>query len=96
MKQKILQIFLIAFIVFMIGGILSSVSSKPSEDVSVITSDFDNISEYDTQGYASTDPFEEDDVNEVAKINGKVGNIVSEGINKVLNSFFELIKNFVS
>lgn len=96
MKQKILQVFLIAFIVFMIGGILSSVSSKPSEDVSVITSDFDNMSQYDTQGYVSTDPFDEDNVNEVAKINGKVGDIISNGINKMMDSFFELIKKFVS
>ena len=54
------------------------------------------MSQYDTQGYVSTDPFEEDNVNEVAKINGKVGDIISNGINKMMDSFFELIKKFVS
>ena len=39
---------------------------------------------------------DEDNVNEVAKINGKVGDIISNGINKMMDSFFELIKKFVS
>ena len=96
MKSKILQIILIAFIIFMIGGIFNSISEIPSDDVGLVTSEFDNLSEFDTSGYTSEDPFNEEKVNNIAKFNGKIGNFISTSIKKIINFFFDIIKKFVS
>ena len=38
----------------------------------------------------------ENQENNVSKINGKVGEIISNGIDKVIDSFFEVLKKLVS
>lgn len=96
MKSKIAQIIILCFIVFMLGGILASIKNSPNNDVTAIISDFDNVSEYDTGGYAPIDPFNEENVNGFGKINGKIGKLVSEGINKGIDLLFEFVKKIVS
>ena len=96
MKTKILQVLLIAFIVFMIGGIFNAISEMPSEDVGYINSEFDNLSDFTTDGYTSEDPFDEQKVNSISKFNGKFGDFISKSIRKVIDFFFDIIKKFVS
>ena len=96
MKTKVVQIILIAFIIFMIGGVFNAISELPNEEVGVITSEFDDLSEFTTEGYTSEDPFNENKVNNMAKFNGKVGNFISISIRKIINFFFDIIKKFVS
>lgn len=96
MKTKIFQIILIAFIVFMIFGILNGISEVESSDVGLVTSEFEDISQYDTEGYTSIDPFEEDNVNKIARFNGKIGKVISNAIKKIINFFFDLIKKAIS
>lgn len=96
MKQKIIQIILIAFIVFMIGGVLSSIDSKQPNDVTIISEEFEQIEQYDTTGYTIVDPFKEEDANELSKFNEKVGKVISKGISKLIDTFFEFLKKIVS
>ena len=80
----------------MLGGILASVKSGPSEEITEITTDFSEEVEYDGSGYASDDPFDESNVNGFGRLNGQIGNIVSKGINKGIDLFFDLMKKLVS
>ena len=96
MKSKITQIILIAFIVFMLFGIINSLSEAPSEDVSIITSEFESLSEYNTEGYITYDPFNEENINSIARFNGKIGTFIATLIKKIINFFFELIKKAIS
>lgn len=96
MKSKIIQVVLIAFIMFMIFGILNGISDVESSDVGLITSEFEDLSEYTTEGYISKDPFGEDNVNNIARFNGKIGKAISNTIKKIINFFFDLIKKAIS
>ena len=96
MKNKVSEIILIALIVFMIGGILVSVKGNDNLEITEIISDFENTSEFDTSGYITDNPFEEDNVNIIGRTNGKIGNGISKIVNKSIDFFFELIKKVVS
>ncbi len=96
MKAKITQIIILCFIVFMLGGILASVKGNSDDDVTAVISDFENVSEYDPSGYTTADPFGDENVNEFGKLNGKVGKVISEGINKGIDLLFEFVKKIVS
>ena len=80
----------------MFFGIINGLSEAPSDDVSIITSEFDNLSEYDTQGYISNDPFNEENINSIARFNGEIGNFIATLIKKIINFFFDLIKKAIS
>lgn len=96
MKSKAIQIALLCFIVFMLGGILASVKDEPSNEIIEITSDFVENEEYDESGYYSDNPFDESNVNGFGRLNGQIGNIVSKGVNKGIDLFFDLMKKLVS
>lgn len=96
MKNKVSEIILIAVIVFMIGGILVSVKGNDNQEITEIISDFEQNSEFDTSGYITDNPFEEDNVNIIGRTNGKIGNGISKIVNKSIDFFFELIKKVVS
>ena len=96
MKSKAIQIALLCFIVFMLGGILASVKDEPSNEITEITSDFVENEEYDESGYYSDNPFDESNVNGFGRLNGQIGNIVSKGVNKGIDLFFDLMKKLVS
>ena len=96
MKNKISEIIIIGLIVFMLGGILVSVKENGNQEITEIISDFEENSEYDTSGYVSEYPFDEDNANIIGRINGKIGNGVSNIVNKTIDLFFELIKKVVS
>ena len=79
----------------MLAGILMSVK-EPSGDVTEIVSDFGSEGVYDPGGYASTDPFDEDNANDFGRFNGKVGDFISKGINSGIEAMFDIIKKIIS
>jgi hypothetical protein len=80
----------------MTGGILTSIKDDGNNEISEVISDFEQESVYDTSGYVSDYPYNEDNVNIIGKTNGKVAEGISNAINKVIDSFFELVKKLVS
>ena len=96
MKNKISEIVLVGLIVFMLGGILVSVKGNDNQEITEIISDFEQNSEFDTNGYASDYPFNEDNTNIIGRINEKIGSGISHIVNKSIDLFFELIKKVVS
>lgn len=96
MKNKISEIILVALIVFMIGGILVSVKGNDNQEITEIISDFEQTSEFDTSGFVTNNPFEEDNANIIGRTNGKIGDGISKIVNKSIDLFFELIKKVVS
>lgn len=96
MKAKSIKIVILCFIVFMMGGILSSMKDESESKISTVISEFDKESEYDTSGYAPTNPNTEDNVNAIGRINCKIGEGVSNIVNKSINSVFQLLKKLIS
>ena len=96
MKTKIVEVIIIVLVVLMIGGILSSVKGNSNEDVTIITSEFENTDVYDGSGYISEDLFDEDNENIIGKVNGAIGEGISKGVNKAIDLFFEMMKKLVS
>ena len=96
MKNKISEIILVALIVFMVGGILVSVKVNDNQEITEIISDFEQTSEFDTSGFVTNNPFEEDNANIIGRTNGKIGDGISKIVNKSIDLFFELIKKVVS
>ena len=96
MKNKISEIILVALIVFMVGGILVSVKGNDNHEITEIISDFEQTSEFDTSGFVTNNPFEEDNANIIGRTNGKIGDGISKIVNKSIDLFFELIKKVVS
>lgn len=96
MKAKVVEIIIIVLIVFMMGGILTSIKGKDSSETTEITSEFEGEIEYDTSGYVSDYPYNEDNVNIIGKANGKIGEGISKVINKTIDWFFEMVKKVVS
>ena len=80
----------------MLGGILSSVKGNGNNEITEIISDFDNLSDFDVSGYVPSEEFDEEYINGFGEFNSRVGNIVSNGINKGIDLFFELVKKLVS
>lgn len=96
MKGKVVQFIIIGFIVLMLTGILMSVKDTSSGDTTNIVSGFEDQSGYYASGYTSTDPFNEDNVNDFGRVNGMIGNAVSTGVNKGIDLIFEFLKKIVS
>ena len=96
MKIKLIEALIIVFIVLMLGGILSSVKGNGNNEITEIISDFDNLSDFDVSGYVPSEEFDEEYINGFGEFNSRVGNIVSNGINKGIDLFFELVKKLVS
>ena len=94
MKAKVLEIFLIAIIVLMLGGILASVKGEDSSTTTEIIEDFDKNSDFVVDGYAPSDIIEED--NAFTRFGSKVGEIMSEGVNKGIDMMFDFFKKLVS
>ena len=96
MKNKVVEVILLALILFMSAGILTSLKNDGNEQITEIVSDFENEEIYDTSGYIETFPYNEDNENIISKVNGKIGSGISNGINKLINWFFDLLKKLVS
>ena len=96
MKSKGIQIALLCFIVFMLGGILASVKNDSNSEITEITSDFVEDEQYGESRYYSDAPFDENNVNGFGRLNGQIGNLVSKSINKGIDLFFDLMKKLVS
>ena len=96
MKTKSFKIVILCFIVFMMGGILSSMKDDNESKTSTIISEFDEESEYNTDGYTPVDPNAEDNVNIIGRINCKIGEGMSNIVNKSINSVFQLLKKLIS
>lgn len=96
MKAKVLEIFLIAIIVLMLGGILASVKGEDSSTTTEIIEDFDKNSDFVVDGYAPSDIIEEDNDNAFTRFGSKVGEIMSEGVNKGIDMMFDFFKKLVS
>ena len=96
MKTKGFKIVILCFIVFMMGGILSSMKDDDTSKTSTIISEFDEESEYDTGGYTKTNPNIEDNINVIGRINTKIGEGMSNIVNKSINSVFQLLKKLIS
>jgi len=96
MKTKGFKIVILCFIVFMMGGILSSMKDDSESKTSTIISEFDEESEYNTGGYTPVDPNAEDNVNIIGRINCKIGEGMSNIVNKSINSVFQLLKKLIS
>ena len=97
MKAKVLEIFLIALIVLMLGGILASVKNDDSDSLTTdIVEDFDKNSDFDVDGYVPSDVIDEDNDNAFSRFGSKVGEIVSDGVNKGIDLMFEFFKKLVS
>ena len=69
---------------------------ESSGDVTEIVSDFNSEGVYDPGGYAPNDPFDDDRTNDFGRFNGKVGDIISKGINSGIEGMFEIIKKIIS
>ena len=80
----------------MAGGILTSIKNDNGNEISEVVSDFEQESVYDTSGYVSDFPYNEDNVNIIGKTNGKLAEGISNAINKAIDSFFKLVKKLVS
>ena len=80
----------------MLGGILASVKNDSNYEITEITSDFVEDEQYGESGYYSDAPFDENNVNGFGRLNGQIGNMVSKGINKGIDLFFDLMKKLVS
>ena len=97
MKAKVLEIFLIALIVLMLGGILASVKNNDNDSLTTdIIEDFDNNSDFDVDGYVPSDLIEDDNNNAFSRFGSKVGKIMSEGVNKGIDLMFDFFKKLVS
>ena len=96
MKNKVIEVILLALILFMSAGILTSLKNDGNEQITEVVSDFENEEIYDTSGYIETFPYNEDNENIISKVNGKIGDGISSGINKLINWFFDLLKKLVS
>ena len=96
MKVKVLEIFLIAIIVLMLGGILASVKGEDTSTTTEIIEDFDKNSDFVADGYAPSDVIEEDNDNAFTRFGSKVGEIMSEGVNKGIDMMFDFFKKLVS
>ena len=96
MKTKSFKIVILCFIVFMMGGILSSMKDDNESKTSTVISEFDEESEYNTDGYTPVDPNAEDNVNIISRINCKIGEGMSNIVNKSINSVFQLLKKLIS
>lgn len=96
MKTKVVEVIIIVLIVFMMGGILTSLKGNDSSDTTEIISEFEGEIEYDTSGYVSDYPFNEDNINIIGKTNGKISDGIATAINKTINWFFEMVKKVVS
>lgn len=96
MKNKTVKILLLGFIILMFGGLLMSVKNTPNNDITTIVSNFENEDSYDTSGYVSLDPFDEDNVNNFGKLNGQIGDLASKGVNKGLDLIFNFLKKIIS
>ena len=80
----------------MLGGILASVKNDNEPQITEVVSDFVEDEIYEESGYNNSDPFDESNVNGFGRLNGQIGNIVSKGINKGIDLFFDLMKKLVS
>lgn len=96
MKKKVIEILLIGLILFMSAGILTSIKNDNNEQITEITSVLENEDNYDTSGYVSDYPYNQDNQNIIGKVNGKIGSGISNVINKMINGFFDLLKKLVS
>ena len=96
MKVKVLEIFLIAIIVLMLGGILASVKGEDTSTTTEIIEGFDKNSDFVADGYAPSDIIEEDNDNAFTRFGSKVGEIMSEGVNKGIDMMFDFFKKLVS
>lgn len=94
MSQKLGEIIITAFIVFMLGGMLAGSGKSSKQDV-LVSDDFESISIYDVEGYAEVDPLE-DDENKLSKVNEKISVFISDLANDGLDLLFDLLKKFVS
>lgn len=96
MKIKIFKGFLIIFTILMVSGILSSLKDNSHQDITNIVNEFEQVSEYNTNGYTSIEPFDEDNANIFGEINNKVGQGISNGISKGIDLLFEVLQKLVS
>lgn len=96
MKIKVAELLIIITIVFMLGGILSSVKSNSNEETTEIISDFFNSEEYDGMGNESIYFDDEDNINIIGKANEQIGNGLTKAVDGIINFFFDLIKKLVS
>lgn len=96
MKIKVLQFIIIITIVFMLGGILSSVKTYDNNDVSEVISDYFENSDYDGNGNSSIVIDESENINIIGKVNEKVGKGIIKATNDVINFFYKLVKKLVS
>ena len=96
MKKKIVEVLLIALILFMSAGILTSIKNDNNNGITEVVSELENEDVYNTSGYISDYPYNQDNENIIGRINGKIGNGISKAINKMINGFFDLVKKLVS
>lgn len=80
----------------MLAGILTSIKNDDNNEISEVVSVLENEQTYDTSGYVSDYPYNQDNENIIGDVNGKIGNGISKGINKMIDLFFELVKKLVS
>ena len=96
MKRKLVEVLLIALILFMSAGILTSIKNDNNNEITEVVSELENEEIYNTSGYISDYPYNQDNENIIGRINGKIGNGISKAINKMINGFFDLVKKLVS
>ena len=96
MKSKVIEVILLALILFMSAGILTSLKNDGNEQITEVVSGFENEEIYDTSGYIESFPYNDGNENIISKVNGKIGDGISSGINKLINWFFDLLKKLVS
>jgi hypothetical protein len=81
----------------MLGGILGSVKNDSKDDqITEIISDFENQSDFNVSGYVPSEEFDEEYINGFGEFNGKLGDIITNGVNKGIDLFFEFVKKLVS
>ncbi len=80
----------------MLSGLLSSLKNQNHHEVTNVVDQFDQLSSYQTSGYTSTQPIDDDNVNIIGQINEKVEQNISKGISKGIDFMFELVKKLVS
>ena len=96
MKKRIIEILLIGLILFMSAGIFTSIKNDNNNEITEVVSELENEDIYETSGYISNYPYNQDNDNAIGEINGKIGNGISKAINKMINGFFDLVKKLVS